>query len=97
MSEAGEMLQPAVTPTSPRGTDLLQVLEDRIGELVDRHHEAQKRIAELQARAAASDVKVVELSGRMTEADQLREELRGRVGRLLARVAAIESESGEGV
>jgi len=96
MSEAGEMLQPAVTAKSPRGTDLLQVLEDRIGELVDRHHEAQKRIAELQARAAASDVKVVELSSRMTEADQLREDLRGRVGRLLARVAAIESESGEG-
>ena len=96
MSDVGQMLHSAAPDESPRGTDLLRVLEDRIGELIDRHRGAQKRIAELQARVDASEAQVSELSGRAAAADNLRDELRKRVARLLVRVEAIELIGGDG-
>ena len=94
MSNVEPMPESAAPGESAGGTDLLRVLEDRIAGLVDRHREAQKRIGELQTRLGVSEAQAAALSDSVADAGLLRDELRDRIGRLLARVEAIERADG---
>ncbi len=94
MSNVEPMLESAAPSESAGGTDLLRVLEDRITGLVDRHREARKRIGELQTRLDASEARAAALSDSVAAAGRLRDELRDRIGRVLARVEAIERVDG---
>lgn len=79
-----------------RGTqsvNLVGLLEERVGGLVDRYRGAQKGAEELRSRLDAAEAEISGLHARIEEADRLRAALRERVESMIDQVRRLEAAS----
>jgi predicted nuclease with TOPRIM domain len=77
-----------------RGTqsvNLVGLLEERVGGLVDRYRGAQKGAEELRSRLDAAEAEIGALHARIEEADRLRAALRERVESMIDQVRRLEA------
>lgn len=88
MGEAVHGLQPNET-AQPAG-DLVDLLEVRIGDLVERHREARRAIARLRDDLRDRDRRIHDLVQRVQKLDRARGLACERVDRILARLDRIE-------
>jgi septal ring factor EnvC (AmiA/AmiB activator) len=95
MGEVGEGLRTIVGPQLG-GVDLLNLLEVRIGELVERHRAARATIEELTATLVDRDRRIRDLLERVDALDRTRLEARDRLDRLIARIEAVGESEGAG-
>jgi chromosome segregation ATPase len=93
MGEVGEGLRTIVGPQLG-GADLLNLLEARIGELVERHRAARSTIEELTATLVDRDRRIRDLLERVEALDRGRLEARERLDRLIARIEAADESEG---
>jgi len=81
-------------PSTPgRSVNLVGVLEERVGGLVDRYRGAQKSADELRSRLDAAEAEISALHARVEEADRLRGALRERVQVLIEQVCKLEEST----
>ncbi len=75
--------------------NLVDLLEERIASLVERHRDARKRIQELQDALDERDTRIDELEAGARGQGELRGELRERVSQLIDQIAELEQQQGE--
>ena len=74
-----------------RSVNLVGLLEERVGGLVDRYRGAQKGAEELRSRLDAAEAEISALHARVEEADGLRAALRERVESMIDQVRRLEA------
>ncbi len=74
-----------------RSVNLVALLEERVGGLVDRYRGAQKGAEELRSRLDAAEAEISALHARVEEADRLRAALRERVESMIDQVRRLEA------
>lgn len=78
-------------PRGARSVNLVGLLEERVGGLVDRYRGAQKGAEELRSRLDAAEAEISALHARVEEADRLRAALRERVESMIEQVRRLEA------
>ena len=91
MSNVGETLQSTdLTSRSGNGAELIAILEERVGSLVERHREALKTIDELRQRLDQAEARLKGLETDAQSHEDSRQVLYQRVTRLIDRVRELE-------
>lgn len=90
MGEFGQPVRPA-DGARPPGTELVDLLERRISELVERHRAARSTIEQLTASLLDRDRRINELVQRVGENSRASADARHRLERLIARVEQLEA------
>ncbi len=88
-AKEGEVLAHRPAP----GAGLIDVLEERVGGLVDRYRGAQKSSDELRLRLDAAEAEISALHARVEESDRLRGALRERIQLLIEQVRRLEGSA----
>jgi hypothetical protein len=78
----------------PASESLLDLFEDRLRRLVQRHREAREQVAELRAQLKVRDQRIGELTEKVHAAGRLRGEVQRRLDALIAEVDRVERASG---
>ena len=93
MSDVGSAETLGHPSTPGRSVNLVGLLEERVGGLVDRYRGAQKSADELRSRLDAAEAEISTLHARVEDADRLRGALRERVQVLIEQVCKLEEST----
>jgi septal ring factor EnvC (AmiA/AmiB activator) len=74
----------------PASESLLDLFEDRLRRLVQRHREAREQIAELRAQLKVRDQRIGELTDKVHAAGRMRGEVERRLDALIAQLDRLE-------
>jgi septal ring factor EnvC (AmiA/AmiB activator) len=74
----------------PASESLLDLLEDRLRRLVERHREARDQIAELRAQLKVRDQRIGELTEKVHARGRVRGEVERRIDALIAQLDRLE-------
>lgn len=77
----------------PASESLLDLFEDRLRRLVQRHREAREQVAELRAQLKVRDQRIGELTEKVHAAGRLRGEVQRRLDALIAELERVERAS----
>ena len=92
MAELGDGLQPA-EGAQALSDDLVDLLEVRIRELVERHRAAGRTIEKLRAQLEDRDRRIKESSGRVDSFERTRREARERIDKLIAKITRLDGSA----
>jgi len=91
MSNVGETLQATdFGSRSGNGAELIAILEERVGSLVERHRKALQTIAELRQRVDRAESRLSALKGDSQSREDSRQLLHQRLTRLIDRIRELE-------
>lgn len=78
----------------PASESLIDLLEDRLRRLVQRHRDSREQIAELRAQLKVRDQRIGELTEKVHAAGRVRGEVERRIDALIVQLDRLERPSG---
>ncbi len=93
MNESADGVGPIGSVSGGASLDLIDLLEERVARLVERHREARKTISDLRGQLKERGGRIGERTDKVYTLGRVRDEAHKRVDELIARIERLEGKT----
>ncbi len=93
MNESADGVGPIGSVSGGASLDLIDLLEERVARLVERHREARKTISDLRGQLKERESRIGDLTDKVYTLGRVRDEAHKRVDELISRIDRLEGKT----